>query len=173
MRIRNRLSQAVLAAALALTAATPVAAAVNAALVRPGNYVFNQGTSNLVPLNAAGATETATIVLTAQQRMLVGFTAECAVGAAAGNTGTWLNVDIEVRNVTTGVVTVLPPTVGTNDGFCSANGTAGADGWAMHTVNAFITLPAGSYRFRVRANIQNGVAGNTGSLGDSSLIVAN
>lgn len=137
---------------------------------RPGNYTFNFGSNSLVPLTSSGAVDS--VRFTTSGHLTVQYTAECAVGAAAGNTTTWLNIDIEVRNVVTGAVIVLSPTNQTFDALCTANGTAGADGWAMNSITGIHTsLPNGTYVARVRANLQVGVAGSFGWLGDSTLII--
>lgn len=137
---------------------------------RPGNYTFNFGSNSLVPLTSSGAVESARF--TTSGHLTVQYTAECAVGAAAGNTVTWLNIDIEVRNVATGAVIVLSPTNQTQDALCTANGTVGADGWTMNSITGLTTsLPNGTYTARVRANLQFGAPGNVGWLGDSSLVI--
>lgn len=137
---------------------------------RPGNYTFNFGTNSFVPLTSSGALNS--VRFTTSGHLTVEYTAECAVGAAAGNTFTWLNIDIEVLNVATGAVIVLSPTNQTSDALCTANGTERADGWAMNSITGLTTsLPNGTYVARVRANLQNGVAGNFGWLGDSTLVI--
>jgi hypothetical protein len=138
------------------------AGAVKALGVRSGNYFFAQGATNLVPLDNTGATS---LVFKGGGTYVITYTAECAVSAAAGNTVTWLNLDIIVDG------TALEPTVGTSDAFCTSNGTAGADAWAMAAVSVPIKLAVGTHTLQIRANIQNGVAGNSGWLGDSSLVV--
>lgn len=137
---------------------------------RPGNYTFNFGTNNLVPQTSTGAVESARF--TTSGHVTVQYTAECAVSAPAGNTSTWLNVAIELRNVVTNAVITLSPTNQTQDALCTANGTVGADGWAMNSVTGIhTTLPAGIYVARVRANLQFGGPGMFGWLGDSTLII--
>jgi len=112
--------------AIALSLLTvPLYAALKASAVRSGNYTFAQGTSNLVPLDNAGTTQ---LTFSGSGKHVITYSAECAVSAAAGNAGTWLNIDIElIPNIATGVVQVLAPTAGTSDAFCTSNETAGAD----------------------------------------------
>lgn len=151
------------------------AAPVNLALApvllhRTGNFTFPQGAAVLTPLTDTGRTES--LPFTNSGILTVQYTAECSVGAAAGNFTTWLNIDLELVNIGTGLVIVLPPTVGSADSFCSSNGSLGLDGWGMRTiVGVHTSLPAGTYVVRVRANVVNGVAGNSGWLGDSTLII--
>jgi hypothetical protein len=160
--------KASVASAIALLAVTEVSADALIALTRAGNFTFNSPGPATVPL-AAGVFATPTFSNAAGQRFLVLYTAECSVNAATQST--WLDLDIIVRNLGTGAVTVLPPTVGTGDAFCTSNGTAAHDGWRMDAVNAVggPGLPAGNYRVEVRAKIQNGAG--QGSLGDTSLTV--
>ncbi|MGH2362974.1 MAG: hypothetical protein ACRDGM_20795 [bacterium] len=138
---------------------------------RIGNYTFAQGTNNLVPLSNTGLLESNPF--TTSGRVVVTYTAECAVGAAAGNTTTWLNIDMQLRNVVTGAFINLPPsTPNTADALCTANGTAATDGWVMASITGIATgLPLSDYRVQVRANLQAGVAGNIGWLGDTSLVI--
>ncbi len=135
------------------------------------NYTFAQGTSNLVPLTSTLALQSDSF--TASGRFVVTYTAECGV-VAGTSTGTWLDVDIELVNVATGVITPLPPTNGTADALCTSNGTT-AYQWRMSSVTGIageITpIPSAAYYIQIRAKIQNGVAGNSGWLGDTSLVV--
>jgi hypothetical protein len=109
----------------------------------------------------------------AGQRFVVTFSAECAVNAPAGNTTTYTDIDIEVLNAAGVLVQVLTPTVFNSDAFCTANGTAGFDGWVRPsaTVVGGVGLPQGDYRVRVRARV-NGAAGATASYGERALIVS-
>jgi len=157
--------------AIALSLLTvPLYAALKASAVRSGNYTFAQGTSNLVPLDNAGTTQ---LTFSGSGKHVITYSAECAVSAAAGNAGTWLNIDIElIPNIATGVVQVLAPTAGTSDAFCTSNETAGADGWGTQSITVPTpALPGGNHILRIRANVQNGVAGNSGWLGDTALVV--
>jgi hypothetical protein len=169
MNTRKLLWKASVASALALLGATHASADALIALTRPGNFTFAFPARPPVPIGP-GVFTTPAFFNAAGQRFLVLYTAECAVSAAAGNSSTWLDVDIRAVNIATGVVTVLPPTVGVADAFCTSNGTVAFDGWHMNAVNAVggANLPAGNYRIEVRAGLSG--AGQ-GSLGDSSLTV--
>ena len=140
---------------------------------RIGNYTFAQGTNNLVPLtNAPVLFESDPF--TTSGKVVVTYTAECAVNAAAGNVFTWLNIDMQLRNVVTGALINLPPSSpNAQDALCTANGVAGGqDGWVMASITGVATgLPLADYRVQVRATLQNGVAGNSGWLGDTSLVI--
>ena len=105
------------------------------------------------------------------QRIVVTFSSECSVNAAAGDTAAWTDVDIVVLNLLGAVVQTLAPTVGAGDAFCASNGTAGFDGWETNAVTAFggTGLPAGNYRVQVRARLNGGATG--GWFGERSLIV--
>jgi hypothetical protein len=142
---------------------------------RAGNYTFPQGTNDLVPLDDLVAGDppiTQSNQFNAAGDFTVTYTAECAVAAAAGNTTTWLNVSIELVNVVTNEVVTLTPTTGTSEALCTSNGTAGADGWAMNSITGVAkNVPRANYAVQIKANIQNGVAGTSGWLGDTSLVI--
>jgi hypothetical protein len=108
----------------------------------------------------------------ANARLVITFSAECAVDAPAGNPNAWMDVDIVLLNATTNaVVYTAAPTVGSMDAFCSSTGTAGFGHWATHTVQALIpwNFAAGSYKAAVKARLNNG--GTGGWLGERMLTV--
>lgn len=108
----------------------------------------------------------------ANARLVITFSAECAVDAPAGNPNAWLDVDIVLLNATTNaVVYTAAPTAGSLDAFCSSTGTAGFGHWATHSVQALIpwNLAAGSYKAAVKARLNNGATG--GWLGERMLSV--
>ncbi len=108
----------------------------------------------------------------AGQRLIVTFSAECAVNAPANNTSAWLDVDIVLLNATTGaVVYTAAPTVGSADAFCTSNGVAGFQHWGTYSVQALIpyNFAAGSYKAAVKARLNNGATG--GWLGERMLSV--
>ena len=73
-----------------------------------------------------------------------------------------MDVDIVLMNAFTGaVVLTLAPTAGSADAFCTANGTAGFDGWESNAVTAAVpnAFPAGNYRIGVRARANAGATG--------------
>lgn len=110
--------------------------------------------------NAAGA------------RFIATFSSECSVNALAGNSPAYTDVDIVVLNLAGVVVATLAPTAGDQGAFCSANGTAGFDGWESNSVQAVggLGLPAGNYRVQVRARTNGGATG--GWFGERSLILS-
>lgn len=156
-----------------LAAASQASADALVAVTRSGNITFtNTGAATAKALDSGGGTNSPRFYNEANQRFIVSYTAECAVNAAAGNTTTWIDLDIVAVNTATLAEFTLPPTVGSADAFCSSNGTAGlaADGWAMNAVNAVggANMPAGYYIVQVRGRVS---AAGTGHLGDSSLVV--
>ncbi len=166
--LRKKLVSKAAAGVLALAAATQVSALPIVTLTNPNSFSFGLAPA-AVPI-AAGVFQTPVFFNLANQRFIVSYTAECVVDAVAGDTRTFVDLTIRAVNVGTGVVTVLAPTAGASDAFCSANGTDLIDGWAMHTVNAIggVNLPAGNYRVEVLARLSGP---GTGTLDDSTLIV--
>ena len=106
------------------------------------------------------------------QRLIITYTAECSVNAPAGNNSAWMDVDIVLLNAAGAVVYTAPPTVGSADAFCSANGTAGFDGWESNAVTAVVppALASGFYRAQVRARLNAGATG--GWFGERMLTVS-
>ena len=108
----------------------------------------------------------------AGQRLVITFSAECAVDAPTGNPNAWLDVDIVLLNATTNaVVYTAAPTVGSFDAFCASTGTAGFGHWETHSVQALIpyNFAAGSYKASVKARVNGGATG--GWLGERMLSV--
>ena len=136
-------------------------AAVKTAQVRPNNWASGPA-AVLVPLNAAGAT-TISFSLAAPTRLVLTYSAECAVGAPAGNASAWLDLDLIVNGVT------LAPTAGNQDAFCSSNGTAAIDGWSRASITVFFTGAAGANTVRIQSRGNGGAT--TVWLGDSSLVI--
>lgn len=157
MKNMNRL---VVAIVLGASAAASVAIVrVNA--TRPGNW-SSAPAPVLVPLNANGATTIAFNSAAAGRRVLT-YSAECSVDAPAGNNFAWLDLDVVVNGI------VVPPTVGSADAFCSADGVAGFGGYVRSSITVVISVVEGTNRIRIQAR---GNAGATGVwLGDSALVV--
>lgn len=167
MSTRRILWSAAGAGALALMAAGSASADTLSAQTRIGNFTFSstQGQVN-VPV-APGLFVSPAFAYIQGERVIVSYTAECAVAAA--NNSTWLDLEIQARNITTNALTSLPPTTGSSDALCTSNGTAGSDGWQMNAVNAVAnSLPTGIYRIEVRARLSGT---GSGHLGDSSLVI--
>lgn len=156
----NRLTKLALAGTLMAVSAASFAS-IKTAQVRANNYTALPEAA-FVPLNAAGA-KTISFYLNAPTRLIVSYSAECAVAAPAGNTGAWLDIDLVVNG------TALPPTAGNQDAFCSSNGTVGADGWTRGSISIFFNGVTGLNTIKIQAR------GNGGAtsiwLGDSSLVV--
>jgi hypothetical protein len=155
--------------AFGLLAATQASAHSFIAVSRMGNFTFGAAPV-MVPINGA-STVTPIFANPAGARFIVSYNAECAVAAAAGNSSTWMDVDVRAVNIGTGAVFTLTPTAGGLDAFCTSNGTAGNDGWQRVVVNAIggPGMPAGNYRVQVRARLSGA---GTGHLGDTSLIIS-
>jgi hypothetical protein len=153
----NKQLRAIVAAAALAVVGSAASAHTVAAVSAVGNFTL--GAAGLVTL--PGMT-TPFFFNAAGQRFIVTFAAECAVNAPAGNSSAWTDVDIVVQNVFGGVVATLAPTAGNLGAFCSANGTAGFDGWTANSVTAIggAGLPAGNYRVQVRARSNNGALGS-------------
>ena len=113
---------------------------------RPSNFTSGPA-AVFVPLDGAGAT-TVNFNLTAAGRKVLTYSAECAVGAPAGNASAWVDVDIVVNGVT------VAPTVGNQDAFCVANGTAAMDGWTRASITVVIQGKVGNntVRIQIRGN---------------------
>jgi hypothetical protein len=129
--------------------------------VRPGNW--SSGVSAvLVPLDAAGNLTLDWFQASAMQRILT-YSAECSVDAPVNNNFAWLDIDIVVNS------DAVPPTAGTSEAFCSADGIAGFGGYGRHSITVVIDTVAGQNTVSIRAR---GNAGATGIwLGDSALII--
>jgi hypothetical protein len=141
----------------------PLNAALRASATRPGNWTFPQGAVAAVPLTTSGSTA---LTFSGSGKHVITYSAECAVGAPAGNASTWVTIDIYLDGV------ALPPTAGTLDAFCVANGTASLDGWATHAISVPTpALPTGTHTVEIKASVQSGAAGDVGWLSDSSLVV--
>jgi hypothetical protein len=155
--------------AAALAASVPAHAEILVTMTRPNNFSGFGAGGAVVPLTPGGNTVTPAFNVPAGGRFIASYTAECSNDAPG--TSSWVTLEIRAINVFTGAVTVLPPTnaAGGADAFCTSNGTAGHDGWVMAGVNATgVQLPGGTYRIQVFART---VAGGTGWLGDTSLVV--
>ena len=138
-----------------------------ATAVGTDNWTF----SGPAQVNVSGMVSNA-FVKPANTRLIVTFSAECAVNAPTGNPNAWMDVDIVLLNAfTNAVVFTASPTVGSADAFCSSTGTAGFGHWATHSVQALIpfNVPAGTYKAMVKARLNNG--GTGGWLGERMLSV--
>ncbi len=167
MLARRILTTTAILSAIAGFSATPASADYVFVTTQLANWAFAGAAQIPIP----GMTSNAFSNLR-NQRFVVTFSAECAVNAAAGNTSAWVDVDIVLINVASGaLVATLAPTAGSGDAFCSANGTAGADGWGSYAVVAVSPLPlaAGTYRVQVRAHLNNGAT--SGWFGERTLTI--
>jgi hypothetical protein len=164
---RIRFAGATLLSLGALVVSTQASANNLAYAVATDNWTFSGTTQVDVASMASNV-----FVKPANQRLVITFTAECAVDAPAGNPNAWMDLDIVLENPTTGaVVYTAAPTAGSGDAFCSSTGTAGFGHWASHAVQALIpyNFAAGSYKAVVKARLNNG--GTGGWLGERMLSV--
>jgi hypothetical protein len=103
------------------------------------------------------------VVLPAAGRKVLTYSAECSVDAPAGNSSAWVELDIIVNGVT------IPPTVGTSDAFCGADGVAGFGGWVRPSITVVFAGLQGNNTISIKAT---GQAGATGIwLSDTALAV--
>lgn len=152
-----------LSTAAALSVATvPASAVVQAFGSNAANFSFTTPTA-LVPLNNGATSIPFNIPGAANVRVAITFSAECAVGAPAGNTGAWVDIDILVDGV------AVSPTNQVNDAFCSANGSAAVDGWATNSITVARLLAPGPHRLTVQGRLNNGAT--TGWLSDTATVI--
>jgi hypothetical protein len=148
--------------AAALPAVTAPASAVVAAF---GFHTFSFTFSppgSLLPI-AIGAGTSVAFTLPAQANVAVTFSAECSVEAPAGDFSSYVDVDVLIDGV------AVPPTAGTSDAFCSANGTAGFDSWVRPSITVVKLLAAGPHSVSVFGRPSTGAT--RGYLGITSVVV--
>lgn len=149
--------------ALSALAATAQAKVI-ASATYSDNFIFRTPEA-LVPLTPSGGT-TKTFTIDAIGIYSLTFSAECAVDAAAGDSSSWIDLDILVD----GVAVAPTDNIRNEDAFCAANGTFGFDGWGR----ASITLPVrftttGDHKVQVKARLDFSATG--GWIGDTALIL--
>ena len=155
------------ALALALSAATvamvpsPASALVVASGFRVANFTFVAPTA-IVPIN--GAALAVPFFVPAPTRVVITFSAECAVDAVAGVNDAWIDIDIRIDGAV-----IVPPTGGTLEAFCTANGTAGFDGYTHPSITVVANVAAGAHNVSILARRNNGATG--GWIGDSSIVL--
>lgn len=152
---------AIAALALAATAGT-ANAAVKASGTVNNNFSFTTPTA-AVPVN--GGATSLTVTNTKATKLIITYSAECAVDAPASNTTAWVDIDLNLNGV------AIAPTAGTLDAFCSANGSASFDAWNRASITTVVTAPAGVSTITVTGRLNNGATG--GWLSDSALVVQN
>lgn len=149
-------------AALAIAAAaSPVMAGIYTAATYSANFAFGTPTA-FVPLRGTGVT-TVSFNSPKTGRMLLTFTAECAVDAPAGNTVGWVDIDIIVNGV------AVAPTTTAGDAFCTADGVAGFSGWVRASITVPVSVVKGANSVRVLGRLNFGATG--GWISDSTLAV--
>ena len=148
-------------AGVAAIVATAAVAGLKASGAYPANFSFATATA-LVPLTSTGATSLSWNQGSAGKKILT-FSAECSVDAPTGNNSAWVDLDIIVNGV------VVPPTVGTSDAFCGANGIAGFDAWVRPSITVVVVGAAGANTAQVRARLNAGATG--GWVSDTSTVI--
>jgi hypothetical protein len=141
------LSSLSLAAALA---ATPQALAIDAT---GGSFsserILTAGQTLDLPLKSGGE-QSVVFNIPERRKVVIIFEAQCATNAPAGDFISFTSIDIVVDGK------VLPPSTGTGDVFCSANGTLGFDGYVRASMMALTSLGRGRHEVKVRATTANG-----------------
>jgi len=115
-----------------------------------------------IPLTSTGAV-VATFNSNAAGRKVLTFSSECAVVAPAGDFDAWTDLDIIVNGA------IVPPTAGTLDAFCSANGTAAIDGWETNSRTVVIPVRVGVNTVQIRSRLNAGATGHW--YGERALVV--
>jgi hypothetical protein len=146
MRTIYKMAMAATLASIAVTSQ----AAVRASATNGVN--FTSVATVFLPLTSGGAS-TVSFNMPAAGKKVLTFSAECAVNAPAGNTIAWVDIDILVNGV------VVSPTTGSQDAFCSANGTAGFDGWETNAITVVIPVVLGANNVRIQARLNGGATG--------------
>lgn len=123
--------------------------------------LFNVVAGTPVDLNGAGAGTSISFGCNVPSRVMITFSAECS---QSGTTAQWGSIQIVLNG------TVLPPTVGNDDAFCSGDGNAGAsDSWATQSMEVVGACRQGGNVLAVRAGPR--FAGTTMRLDDMSTVV--
>jgi hypothetical protein len=133
-------------------------AAIKIYATRAGNYATNT-TLAVLPLNNTGATSLTFNHASAKQWILT-YSAECATGGASNG---WVDLEIYVNQ------SLVAPTAGDNDAFCSTNHTSATDGFVRASITVVIQGIAGTNR--VQINAHRNLGATTIHIGDSALVV--
>ncbi len=158
MQFNTRL---IAAATLALAATASMAGVISTS-TRLGNWSVGAPDAVFVPLNDGSATSVRFSVAS-ERKVVITYSAECAVDAAADNNSAWLEITILIDGVP------LRPTGGTSDAFCSADGKVGFNNWVRPSVTGYLLVGAGIHTVQVQTSGQFGATGLW--LGDTALII--
>jgi hypothetical protein len=137
-------------------------AAVKFSATREG-FFTTSNESFTIPLNDLGAT-TVKFNLPAAKKVLLTYTAVCAVTGSSSATLPYVHLDIIVNGST------VAPTRGDFDSFCSGNHTSVADGYTTNTVAMAISGKKGANT----VTIVGGAKYSPGyvAIGNSSLVIS-
>jgi hypothetical protein len=140
-------------------------AAILSSATRDQPTFVTDGLTHVVPLNDAGDTSITFKTSAPNKRVVISYSAECAVG---GNDQlTFLDLDILVDGV------AAPPSDSDN-AFCSGEGTVPRAHWASVVTVVVAQVPnAGTHTVQVRATLQKFNTGDSWSLDDSTIVVTN
>ena len=155
-----KLAHALIPALLLSLAAGAASAKVLASATRANNFTYTVD-NTLVPLNNSGSTSMVFNVVTAGTYSLT-YSAECSADNGANSNVGWVHLNIEVNG------TVVSPTAGSSDAFCSPDNVVGNSGWVRASITVPVRLLAGSNTVRVLGGL---VSVTTGWLGDSALVI--
>lgn len=130
-----------------------------------GNWSFETATA-AVPLGRANDGSAKTVIKVkppAKGLYSLTYSAECSVEAPANNDYAWVDIDVIINGV------AIQPTLGSNDAFCSADGSVGFSGWHRASITLAVPLKAGTNEITIQARLISGATG--GWLGDSALVI--
>lgn len=131
--------------------------------------VFNNVLAPVDLATSAGVQSTLPFTTSAPDLVQITFSAECSVASTPLQSG---SIQIEVDPAGPAGWTPVPPTVGSDDAFCSGNTVAGVDdGWVTPSMTVVARVPDGTHRVRVLA--QSVGVGAVLRLDDLSITVIN
>ncbi len=140
-------SASFIAAAALMAVSLSAHAVVKFSATRAGVW-YTSNESFTVPLNDLGATSV-TFNLPAAKKVLLTFTASCAIWGSSTTADPYVHLDVIVNNAT------VSPTHGDVDAFCSGNQTTQVDAFAAHTIAIAIAGKKGANTVRIVGGRKN------------------
>jgi hypothetical protein len=140
-------------------------ATIKATATRTSPIGFSDGSTHLIPLTNAGATAIAFTTTNPNQKVIISYSAECAV--KGGDNATYLDIDILVDGVP------APPS-NSDNAFCTDHGNNILGNWvsAVTLVVALVRTP-GAHSVQVQGTLRTFDAGDQWAVDDSATIVTN
>jgi hypothetical protein len=140
-------------------------ATIKATATRTNPDHFTDGSPHLIPLNNAGATAIAFTTTKPNQKVIISYSAECAV--KGGDNATYLDIDILVDG------RAAPPS-NSDNAFCTDHGNNILGNWvsAVTLVVALVRTP-GAHSVQVQGTLQTFNSGDEWIVDDSATIVTN